>query len=292
MSRAAGASRVDARTGGVSRGPSPSPPATGRRHAGGRLARSVWTARRRRRGAALRWGRLLRWVLAAAGAPALWACNSHRLAIPDPRPAVIDQRSFRQLVNHKLDLLFMVDDSPSMAPLQKKMSDQLGAFMDILVNPTTRQLPDLHVAVVSSSFGAGAWEVAQCKANASPGDDGGKFLQGPGGPGHGSCTMLHPGARFLDTGDGEKTVANFDGDIREAFRCIALLGDKGCGFEAQFKAVTYALNYALDPNDPNNGGFLRDDAILAIVMLTNEDDCSVAENSLLLVPGAVTVIVA
>src|SRR5205085_370199 len=35
---------------------------------------------------------------------------------------------------------------------------------------------------------------------------------------------------------------------------------------------------------PDNGGFLRDNAALAIVMVTNEDDCSVRSDSLLLSP--------
>jgi len=253
MRRAAGASRADAGTGGVS-----SP-----------------TFRRRHH----RWARIARWLAAAAAAPALWACSSHRLSVPDPHPAYVEERSFRQNINHKLDLLFMVDDSSSMEPLQKKMSDQLGTFMDILADESG-QLPDLHVAVVSSSMGAGAWDINACGKD-DGGDFGGKFRQGPG---EGSCPMLHKGARFLDTGDGMTTQQNFEGDIRDAFKCMALLGDKGCGFESQFKSVMYALEYARHPENPDNGGFLRDEAVLAIVMLTNEDDCSVPDNSLLLTP--------
>jgi hypothetical protein len=72
---------------------------------------------------------------------------------------------------------------------------------------------------------------------------------------------------------------------------MAQIGDKGCGFESQFEAVEYALMRAMQPrgsgvgSDPDNGGFLRPDARLAVVMLTNEDDCSVAPDSLLLDPA-------
>jgi len=180
-----------------------------------------------------------------------------------------------------------------MAPLQDKMAAQLGSFMDALVDPTTHLLPDLHVAVISSSFGGGAWSnVNQCGAGAHPGDDRGFFQQGPGGAGMGSCSMLNPGATYLANGDGN-TPPNFTGDIRDAFKCIALLGDSGCGFESQFESTYYALYYAnqaysdtqTDKTNPYNGGFLRTDAVLAIVMLTNEDDCSVKGNSLLLNPA-------
>jgi len=218
---------------------------------------------------------------------ALAACNSHRLAAPTPARSAIQKRRFLQYANRKLDLLFMIDDSPSMAPLQTKLSQQLGNFMDALTSPATGRLPDLHVAVVSSSFGGGAWSnVNQCGSGAYPGDDGGKFQQGPGGAGHGSCTMLHAGEKFLASGDGSPGSApNYDGDIRDAFKCMALLGDRGCGFESQFESVYYALYKASRPDDPDNGGFLRDDATLAVIMVTNEDDCSVGPQSLLLDPG-------
>jgi hypothetical protein len=194
----------------------------------------------------------------------------------------------------KLDVLFMIDDSSSMAPLQAKLAAQMPGFMNALVNPATNVKPDLHVAVVSSSLGAGAWgNVNQCASEAHPGDDQGKFQQGPGGAGSGACAMLHTGQTYLKSGDGTAANApNFDGDIATALACMASLGDSGCGFESQFESVYYALykgGLALGPSDathdPDNGGFLRADAQLAIIMLTNEDDCSVASDSLLLDPG-------
>jgi hypothetical protein len=189
----------------------------------------------------------------------------------------------------KLDLLFMIDNSMSMRPLQAKLRAQLPTFLDALVDPATGSLPDLHVAVVSSSLGAGAWaNVNGCASMAfnpnSTGDDQGKFRQGRGAPGAGSCSMLHAGARFLSTGNGINPK-NFDGDVRAALDCITDLGDDGCGFESQFGSIYWALAKALDPLDPDNGGFLRADAKLAIVMLTNEDDCSVRYDSLLLSPA-------
>src|SRR3954465_12553376 len=105
MRRAEGASRADARIAEVS----------------ARGARPLW-----------REGRHARLVVVGAALVTLWACSSHRLSVPDPVTQVIDQRSFAQSVGHKLDVLFMVDNSSSMARLQAKMSAQLGTFMDIL----------------------------------------------------------------------------------------------------------------------------------------------------------------
>src|SRR5881396_2148323 len=86
-------------------------------------ARSVSHVRRRWRAPG---ARHVRWLVAGAAVVSLWACGSPRLAVPDPNPALVVEQSFRQQVNHKIDLLFMIDDSHSMASLQKKMSDQLG----------------------------------------------------------------------------------------------------------------------------------------------------------------------
>ena len=48
----------------------------------------------------------------------------------------------------------------------------------------------------------------------------------------------------------------------------------GCGFEHQFAAITRALGADGRAAPAENQGFLRPDAYLAIVMITNEDDCS------------------
>jgi hypothetical protein len=70
-------------------------------------------------------------------------------------------------------------------------------------------------------------------------------------------------------------------DLGTAFNCIAGIGNNGCGFEAQLGAVKRALERGRTPQDPVNGGFLRDDAILAIIIVTDEDDCSLPHDSLL-----------
>ena len=64
-------------------------------------------------------------------------------------------------------------------------------------------------------------------------------------------------------------------------RCIAEVGTAGCGFEHQLAAVARALGADGRSPPPENQGFIRAEALLAIVLLTNEDDCSAPVNSLL-----------
>ena len=56
--------------------------------------------------------------------------------------------------------------------------------------------------------------------------------------------------------------------------CVTLLGDRGCGFEHQLGSIARALGTDGSPMPVENAGFLRPDAELAIVVLSNEDDCS------------------
>ena len=221
--------------------------------------------------ATLRW-RHVRWAACAAVIPALWACNDRKLAAPVGGPSQVVQQRFQQSINRDLDILFMVDNSQSMMPLQTKMTTQLPTFMNVLKNLSGGQ-PNLHVAVVSSSLGAGRFgDVPGC-AQSTVGNTGGAFQH------QSSCAGLHTGEHFLRSiadptrGPGMFTN-NFDGDIATVFSCIALLGDTGCGFEHQFASTIAALQKASNPMDPDNAGFLRPKAFLAVVMLTNEDDCS------------------
>jgi hypothetical protein len=128
-------------------------------------------------------------------------------------------------------------------------------------------MPNLHVAVVSSDTGAGDGSIAGCDKT---GGDNGIFQYTP----RGTCTAspLNGGATYLSIAG---TTANFSGDISAAFTCIAALGDRGCGFEHQFESVLRALGADGQAAPAENQGFLRRDALLAIIMVTNEDDCSV-----------------
>jgi hypothetical protein len=60
------------------------------------------------------------------------------------------------------------------------------------------------------------------------------------------------------------------------FTCIAALGETGCGFEHQFASVLRALGADGRPAPQENQGFLRPEAYLVVVLITNEDDCSAA----------------
>jgi hypothetical protein len=148
---------------------------------------------------------------------------------------------------------------------QANLERNFPTFMSTLLN-MSGGMPNIHVAVISSDMGAGDGSIAGCD---STGGKNGIFQYTP----RGTCVTspLSPGATYLSNVNG---VANYTGDISAAFSCIAALGESGCGFENQFKAILRALGADGASPPAENQGFLRRDALLAIIMVTNEDDCS------------------
>ena len=167
-----------------------------------------------------------------------------------------------------IDILFMVDNSKAMAPLQRQLLAGFDAFLNTLDN-IPGGTPDLHVGVISSDMGAGDGSFESC--DASGGDRGRlQFMAGTDCPFMG----FEGGARFIAMSEPNgMPVTNFGAvPLATAFGCLARLGESGCGFEQPFAAVKHALDPELTP--PENLGFLRRGASLAVIMITNEDDCS------------------
>ena len=167
----------------------------------------------------------------------------------------------------KLDLLFMIDDSPSMSEEQANLARNFPRLIEALKN-LPAGFPDLHLGVLSSDMGAGAAPLVGGCAT-SLGDRG--VLQVRGG-----CGLDPSKGRYLISQNGG-TQNNFEGDIAGVFACLATLGTAGCGFEHQLQSVRMALSGFV----ADNAGFLRSDAHLAVVYITDEDDCSAPANSTL-----------
>jgi hypothetical protein len=169
----------------------------------------------------------------------------------------------------KVDILFVIDDSSEMRLSQDNLMRNFPTILNRLMDPPG--LPDLHIAVISTDMGAGDGSIAGCDMT---GGKNGIFQYQPTG----ACTTsgLAPGATFI-ADDG--TNRNYTGQLADVFGCISQLGEAGCGFEHQLAAITRALGADGFAPPAENQGFLRPDAFLLIVLLTNEDDCSAPTGS-------------
>ena len=175
-----------------------------------------------------------------------------------------------RLVN-KLDLLFVVDNSEEMSRLQQQLTQSFRLLYNQLAQNEIG-LADLHVGVISTDLGVQDYAG---QVDCSYSGDGGRLIQR-------SC--VPSGERFLrQEHDPDGTLhANFqlgadpDAAIVEAFSCMANLGSDGCDYEQPLAAMEIALSRV----HPESADFFRDDAVLGVVFLTNEDDCSVVDPTL------------
>jgi hypothetical protein len=188
----------------------------------------------------------------------------------------------------KMDILVMVDNSFSMKPLQDKLNTSFAELMSAL-DALPGGAPDLHVGVISSDVGAGVYGADQVTGCIYGGDQG-KLQNAP----RGDCVGVTLTDSFLSLHGDATTgvpVTNYGAvPLARAFGCIAALGQGGCGFEQPFFSVMRALG--IDGHGgapPMNAGFLRDDAYLAVVLVTNEDDCSAPLDSTLFDPTSTQV---
>jgi hypothetical protein len=191
-------------------------------------------------------------------------CTTHDLVAPNPMPEEQTDKYVPITVTRKADILFMIDNSLSMKEEQDNLARNFPAFIDEL-RKIKGGLPDVHIGVVTSDVGAGPLAQSGC----APGGRDGAFQ------GWDKACGLDPNSRFIVASDGEHT-RNYQDDLAKVFACMADVGTKGCGFEHQLEATRRALTVH---GGGEAGGFLRKDAYLQIVLITDEDDCSAPSTS-------------
>jgi len=177
----------------------------------------------------------------------------------------------------QVDLLVLVDNSPSMREEQANLTANFADLVSALVAPPDEDadgeadwhaVESLHVGVVTPDMGTSGYPIQTCD-NAERGDDG--VLQNLPAAGMITCESTYPKFLEFDAIAGDDPIG-----FSDDFSCIATLGDGGCGFEQQLFAVEKALTVHAVPGGANDG-FLRPDALLAVLIMTDEDDCSIAD---------------
>lgn len=188
-----------------------------------------------------------------------------------------------------VDILFIVDNSGSMAEEQQRLAAAITALVDPLVGSGR----DLRIAVTTTDAGnprcptstpeGGAFQTASCRARVADGEW--TFLdQDLSAACLGVCdqealvftpttTADDPVAKVRPWLEWDGVAGNVEGSPAQALACMLPQGVAGCGFEAPLEAMLRALERTQAPGDPQFG-FLRDDADLLVVLVTDEADCS------------------
>ena len=172
--------------------------------------------------------------------------------------------------NRELDLLFVIDDSPSMLGKQRALALSFPRMIEVLER-VDGGLPDLHIGVITSDMGTLG------STSPTPGPATGP-LGGGGCDGRGDDGLLQAASPALTqpfisdvAGPDGARLRNYTGELRDVFSQLAQVGQGGCNFEQHLASARRALV------QPANAGFLRADGNLAVVIIADEDDCSVLD---------------
>ena len=215
--------------------------------------------------------------LALAGLVASIGCFDRDLT--DIRPGTTTGVTIRveQIGVVKVDIVVLVDNSGSMQQEQSALTLRFPELIAELVDPPTDPatgrlvhppVEDLNIGVITPDMGTMGLTVGTC-SNADIGDNG--CFRNTGSPVIGTCSASYPSILSRNASN----AATYSPDQMAAdFTCIATLGTNGCGFEQQFKAMRQATttNTAVGAC---NAGFLRTDSLVALIFVTDEEDCSV-----------------
>ncbi len=154
----------------------------------------------------------------------------------------------------KIDILFVVDNSGSMGQEQTNLATNFPQFLSVIDASGL----DYRVAITTTgmdyTYQQATFPGGPVLPISQDGGDNGAMLQ-PGG-----CNMTR---RWI-----EKNDAN----AASAFACAANVGTGGPSDEMPLAAMRTAFEERM--SDGTNGGFRRPDALLAVVILTDENDCS------------------
>ncbi|MEZ4366319.1 MAG: VWA domain-containing protein, partial [Kofleriaceae bacterium] len=152
----------------------------------------------------------------------------------------------------QIDLLFVIDNSGSMQQEQANLAANFPGFIAVLEASGL----DYRVGVTTTGRDY-AYQLATPIGAIAMDQDGGDngHLLAPSG-----CGMTRP------------WIEQADADPAGTFACLAAVGTSGPSDEMPLGALRDALEDRM--LDGSNAGFLRPDALLAVVILTDEDDCS------------------
>ena len=163
---------------------------------------------------------------------------------------------------NKMDILFVVDDSGSMMEEQSNLGTNFPMFATLLSNYTTSDGQHIDYRVALTTTGRDI-----------------DYTLDPGAPFPPMQFHEHgPNGAFRnDCGTSQRWLDGTDANIATELPCRANVGTGGSGIEMPMMMTNWALSKRVQ--DGTNAGFVRDDALLAVVMLTDEDDQSTEQNN-------------
>jgi len=185
-----------------------------------------------------------------------------------PELCVVDL-SLRRAV----DILFVIDNSGSMGGEQGTLARSFGTFIDVL---EAQQVGANYRIAVTTTDSYGLIRATSCRSRLDEFISDGPFGYNDERQGgcldHCTLEELYLDHPWLEKSNGTSNLPSGVG-MAQALQCIGPQGISGFGFEAPLESMRLAL---LD----GTTGFVRDDALLSVIFVTDEADCSMSEDDL------------
>ena len=172
---------------------------------------------------------------------------------PDARPSVEFADAAPPEQCDKMDIVFVIDNSGSMEEEQVNLASNYPAFIEVLEDYDYDL--DYRVAVTTTGMDYTyniTLPIGGTMPSSQDGGDNGALLQ--------RCDMTR------------SWIEHSDATPVETFACASQVGYSGPNDEMPLAAMRAAFDDRI--SDGTNLGFLREDALLGVVFLTDEDDCS------------------
>jgi hypothetical protein len=192
----------------------------------------------------------------------------------------------------KVDFLFVIDNSSSMGTSQRNLVTSFPGFISTIQDTLNAQ--DYHIMVVDTDewngdpypYGGvnGADLVCEphpscCLSTCRPGTgttcNGGPCPQPWPDPPH-ACDAVLGAARninhYIDPcpiEGGKRYIVDGQPNLVETFECMAWVGLAGYWFERPMRAMVEAISEPLNAPGACNDGFLRDDALLVVTIISD-----------------------
>jgi hypothetical protein len=168
--------------------------------------------------------------------------------------AIPDAPDVEQFGCAGIDFLFVIDNSGSMGIQQEQLLNSFDGFIGA-IEDSLENVSSFHVGVVTSDA-----YTANAPGCTALGDLVTQTQAGFGGGPTQLCTPFADGYRFATDAD----------DLSDKFPCMAEVGTFGSPIEQPVSATIAALSPAKAEPGACNEGFLRDDAILVVVIVTDD----------------------
>ncbi|MCA9656554.1 MAG: VWA domain-containing protein [Myxococcales bacterium] len=234
---------------------------------------------------------------ASVALPSLFACLDHPLKPVEYEQAQEGVDAIALTVNKDVDILFVIDNSGSMGEEQATLAANFESFINVLEAPEVEA--NYRIGVTTTDNGnpwcqgtgpeAGQLRLTSCLSRPTEFVfEGAQTIDAFDE----ACAAVCPTEwtnidvqPSVTTKDPEAKVRpwleNIEGATNlpegltttQAFQCFGPQGINGCGFESHLESMWKALRRSQTETEASYG-FIRDNAILSIVHVTDEADCS------------------